>query len=214
MPFYFSYIPSVDYNIQVYKGANPSSNTYTSATANEHGVATNDQIIPSVVNITRRFGLEQVIEARKASFYNYLIDEGERPDMIAHRYYDDATLDWIIWLTNDIHDPYFQWPMDTYTFDLYIRDKYGSLREAQANTYAYYQIITQQETLPTGKTISERKIEVDETTYNGLGSDWRTKLNNYEWENAINEKRRNIVILERDFIPDVLKKCARMTFNG
>lgn len=214
MPFYFQYLPTTDYNIQVYKGPNPSSNTYTSATANEHGVSNHKQVVTDVVNITRRIGLNQVIQSRKASFYNYSIEEGERPDMIAHRYYDDASLDWIIWLTNDIHDPYFQWPMDTYTFDLYIRDKYGSLAEAQAQTYAYYQILTKQETLITGKVIPERKIEVDLDTYNSLATDWRSKYNSYEWEDAENERRRNIVILERDFIPDVLKKCARLTFNG
>ena len=214
MPHYFQYIPNVDYDIGVYKGPNPSSNTYNSATANEKGRADLKQIVPDSVNITRRFGLEQVIEGRKASFYNYTVQEGERPDMIAHRYYEDATLDWIIWLTNDIHDPYFQWPMDTYTFELYIRSKYGSLAEAKANVYAYYQILTQQKTLENGNVVSEKLIEVDQTTYNGLSSDWRKSLDNYEWEDQENEKRRNIVILERDFVPEVLKRCSRLVFNG
>ena len=103
--------------------------------------------------------------------------------------------------------------MDTYTFETYIRSKYGSLRQSQENVYAYYQILNKRKTLPSGNVAPEKKIEVDQTTYNGLSTDWRTSLTNYDWEIQENERKRLISLLGEEYIPDVLKRIGRL-YNG
>lgn len=41
----------------------------------------------------------------------YTIRDGEKPEHIAHRVYGRADYHWIILMFNEIHDPYFGWPM-------------------------------------------------------------------------------------------------------
>ena len=214
MPHYFQNIPTVNYDIGIYKGVNPTSNTtYASTNAHEPGVKGTKNIVSGVQDITRRYALEMVIASRKATFFDYSIQEGETAQMIAHKLYGDVTLEWIVYLTNQIHDPYYDWPMDTYTFETYIRSKYGSLRQSQENVYAYYQILNKRKTLPSGNVAPEKKIEVDQTTYNGLSTDWRTSLTNYDWEIQENERKRLISLLGEEYIPDVLKRIGRL-YNG
>ena len=47
--------------------------------------------------------------------------------MIADQYYGDSSLDWIVYLTNNITDPQWEWPLPQEVFDDFIRSKYGSI---------------------------------------------------------------------------------------
>ena len=51
-------------------------------------------------NITLRFKINEILNSKSAVIYEYNVVNGERPDIIAHKYYGDATLDWLILLTN------------------------------------------------------------------------------------------------------------------
>ena len=57
-------------------------------------------------------------------FLPYTIEEGDRAEDIAFHYYGDPNYSWMIYLANDIIDPYNEWPMDEYTFHQYIVEKY------------------------------------------------------------------------------------------
>lgn len=39
-------------------------------------------------------------------------------------------MDWMIWLANDIVDPYYEWYLSEQEFDAFIQDKYGSYEDA------------------------------------------------------------------------------------
>lgn len=93
----------------------------------------------AATNIIARVRFEESVAKNLAVFYPYTIMEGERPDQIAQRYYDDPTYDWVIYLSNDITDPYHEWPMSQQMFDSYITAKYGSIANAQLQT-AYYKV--------------------------------------------------------------------------
>ena len=209
MSFYFKYIPKVDYNFKVYKGENPSFATGQEH-ANEHGVSGSIDRYTGVQDITRRFALKQVVAERQALFYSYLVEENETAQEIAARYYDDAKLDWIIYMTNNIHDPYYEWPMDSYTFELYIRKKYGSLAQAQSTMHSWWHILTHQQTLDTGAVISERRIQVDQHTYNSLAANVRDSYTNYDWEVSENNNKRTIEMLDADFVPDILRRVKKL----
>jgi len=68
----------------------------------------------------------------------YEIKEGERPDTIAHEYYGDARYAWLVYLSNEIYDPYYDWYLSQTDFDKYIAKKYGSVETAMA-TILHYQ---------------------------------------------------------------------------
>lgn len=70
-------------------------------------------------------------------YYPYDIAQGERPDMIADRYYSDQYMSWVLYMSNQVVDPYYDWYMDPTTFNEYIVRKYGSLANAMTKIKYY-----------------------------------------------------------------------------
>lgn len=80
-----------------------------------------------VRDITRRVNfLRQTVE-NPYVFLPYTIKDGERAEDIAYHYYGDPNYVWLVYLSNNIIDPYHEWPMDSETFNQYIIDKYQPL---------------------------------------------------------------------------------------
>jgi hypothetical protein len=81
-------------------------------------------------NITQRAVFLTSVYNNPLFYYPYDIADGERPDMIADRYYSDQYMAWVINLSNKVIDPYHDWYLDQSTFNDFIVKKYGSLASA------------------------------------------------------------------------------------
>lgn len=159
----------------------------------------------AVTNITSRLILTKLTEGMGLVYYDYLIKDGERADLVAYKYYGDERYDWVIYLANNIHDPYYQWPLDSRAFETYLRATYGSIAVAQQTVHHYDWLQDQKRTvyLPTGEAavVEPRTLQVDYTTYLTLASADRRTVSVYDHEDATNESRRRIKLLDKDFIP-------------
>jgi hypothetical protein len=154
--------------------------------------------IPAI-DITRRFSVANFINNSKASFDEYHIGDGERPDMIAYDYYQDETLDWLILLTNEILDPYFEWPRSYEQMQAYITQKYGSIAAANQTVHHYEKIIQQQQIINDRgeqRILPEKTLIVDYTTYTTLTSSERRIVSNYDYEIKANDDRRHIYLID------------------
>ncbi len=72
-------------------------------------------------------------------YYTYLYKDSDKPEHIAHKYYGDEDLHWIILITNNIFNPNFDFPMSSDIFPRYIEDKYsqqGALLNLTGMEYA------------------------------------------------------------------------------
>ena len=67
------------------------------------------------------------------------IINGERPDQLAYRLYEDESLYWIILHVNEIVDVHNEWPLGNYELDQYILKKYGSIEKS--NQVHHYETI-------------------------------------------------------------------------
>jgi hypothetical protein len=63
---------------------------------------------------------------KKTGYTEYVIRDGDTPDILANKIYGDSEAHWIILYANEILDPQFDWPMTTNVFNKYIADKYRS----------------------------------------------------------------------------------------
>ena len=88
----------------------------------------------NVVDITKRTVVINKILENPYVYYPYDIAFDERPDQFSYRYYNDQFKSWILYLSNKIVDPYYEWYMSEKQFLDYIQNKYGS-------TYNAYQKI-------------------------------------------------------------------------
>lgn len=180
MAFYFKRFPAVPYDIK------------------KNGKET------ILTNLTVRFKIIEQLKNRRSSFMSYNIRDGETASMLAWNFYGDATLDWLIYMTNDIVNPHFEWPMDSYTFDQYIKEKYGSVPNAAKRTHEFRQVVQAKQRLDDGTIIPEVSYVVDGTTYATLSNVQRRRVSKYDWEIKENEKKRDIRLLQKSGINRIL----------
>ena len=86
-------------------------------------------------NILRRVKLRSGIRSGAFLFDNYDVADGERPEDIAFKYYGDPEYHWVILMTNNITDRYYQWPLTQPQFQEHMKDKYGAGNEDAVHHY-------------------------------------------------------------------------------
>ena len=91
----------------------------------------------TVKNILSRARLSDKTRNNKVLFYPYTIKEDERPDLISNYYYDDPGYAWLIYLTNNIVDPYYDIPLNNDDLNSLIIKKYGNIETAQRKILHY-----------------------------------------------------------------------------
>lgn len=91
----------------------------------------------AVVNITQRTAVLNSIYNNPNLYYLYELDQYERPDLLAEDYYQDPYSSWILYLSNRVIDPYYDWNVDQETFMSFIIKKYGTLDKATTKIKYY-----------------------------------------------------------------------------
>lgn len=188
MSFYFKSFPKVNYELK--KNKNPLLLT----------------------NITQRFKIRNTLKSFSAIYYDYLVQDTDRPDLVAFKYYGDETLDWVLFLINDIIDPYYDWPMDQRTFNNYMKSLYGSVDSAKSTVFEYRKILNEQGHLIDGTVLPKRTVVIDTNTYNSLPPTSREIIYGYNYYEEINDLKRRIRILDKNFIGLVTREVENI-FN-
>ncbi len=166
-----------------------------------------------MTNLTVYYKLQRLIADRVTIMYEHYVGEGERPDIIAEKAYGDSTLDWILFLTNEIVDPRWEWPLTHNELVKYVSNKYGSVSAAQAQTH-HYEFIAQEltkDTLDGVLTITpEIKYEIDLTTYNATTPSKRRIVDSFTYEDRLNEDKRSIKILDASLVQQILTSAENV----
>jgi len=80
-----------------------------------------------VTHLLKRVAVHSKASETVALFDTYNVRNGETPEMIAHKYYDDAEYHWVVLLINNITDRYHQWPMNTRQFLSHLAERYDNV---------------------------------------------------------------------------------------
>ena len=83
-----------------------------------------------VLDITRKAQLKRLVKSSALAYMNYTVQDGERPEDVAFYYYDDPAFAWLVLLSNDIVDPYTEWPKTDRDLNEMIKVKYASQANA------------------------------------------------------------------------------------
>ncbi len=100
----------------------------------------------TVTDIFFRIGVIQNALNNISSYIVYDIEDGETPELLAERFYNDAGAGWMILLANNIVDAQHDWPLDYSSFQQLIIDKYGSVETAQITPHHYEKVIERRNT--------------------------------------------------------------------
>lgn len=146
-------------------------------------------------NIISRPRLKESLLSNPLSFYNYVVEGDLRPDQVANGYYNDPELMWLIFLANDIVDPYHQWPLTYSQFIDMLEAKYGSQEEAKAGIQHY-------ENRTNGTTISKETYDLHtggltvRDLTNSITPTTYKAVTYYDYEDALNEDKRNLKLVD------------------
>ena len=165
--------------------------------------------VKTVINLMERAKIKNVVLDDIIRYFPYSIKENQRPDHVSDEIYGDVKYTWLIFLINDITDPIYDWPLGTREFGSYIKAKYGTLTIAKNTIHHYEQILrTRVEATGTTDAIPEARIEVDVTTYDTLADAARNIKYSYDWEIDRNEAKRDIKLIDRLYVADILSEHA------
>jgi hypothetical protein len=143
-----------------------------------------------VVDVFRRIKVRDKI-INEASLYDmYQIREGDTPESLAFKYYQDSELHWVILLTNNITDRYYGWPLNNVDLDNYIRDRYtnpDAVHHFERNQTSGDTTIRIETQLPDGVTIANLP-------------DGYFAISNTEYEQRLNDEKRDIRILSSEHL--------------
>ena len=172
---------------------------YVSRNADEKNIS--DYI--EVKNLFKRGKLREDIFGDLSFFTKYSIIGDERPDNVAYNAYGEETLDWVVLLSNNILNIQTEWPMTQQVFDRFVLSKYGDYNTLYNGIHHY----ESREILNyIGNIVIPKGLEVDQN-YSVSYYDFSTEqdvtvtnvaqpVTNYEYENKIQEEKRNIFILK------------------
>lgn len=89
-------------------------------------------------NILARVDFTEETKRDIYSNFDYVIqDDLIRPDFLSYTYYDSSQYDWMIYLSNNIVDPYHDYYLSADDFKKYIIGKYGTTESAREKILFY-----------------------------------------------------------------------------
>ena len=148
----------------------------------------------SVTDIMSRVKIRDGILDNITLYNKYDVKSGETPENIAFKHFGNPDLHWVILLTNNIQDRYYDWPMSEQELELFIKDKYSN-----PDGIHHYEI-TQSSGKQTGNGPDDytHKIEVNSTVSGA------TPVSNREYEQRLQDKKRLIKLLDNKFVDSFL----------
>jgi len=158
-----------------------------------------------VKNLFKKGELRPDIFQNVSFFTKYKIKGDDRPDNVAFNVYQDSNLDWLILTCNNIINIQSEWPLTQVEFDSYMIDKYGTYEKL--NSTHHYETVEHRNSdrtiiVPSGLQV-ESTFSVDYFDYYTQSQVTATPvvpITNYEYENKIEEDKRNIFILKEDYL--------------
>ena len=144
-----------------------------------------------MTNLLARVKLIDDVKLNIVDFDYYNVKDGETPEMIAHKYYGDINLHWTILTVNDVIDYYEDWPMSVQRFEQFVKDKYDNPQGIH-----HYEI-----SQTSGDTTVTIDVGMNTTEYPSA-----TAISNYQYEDGLQEKKRQIRLIQPRYIKEFVKE--------
>ena len=153
-----------------------------------------------VTHLLKRVALHSKASETVALFDTYDVRNGETPEMIAHKYYDDAEYHWVILLVNNITDRYHQWPMNTRQFLSHLAERYDNV-----NAVHHYEIYQKSGDTSVKINIGTSNVDVDGNTIADA-----TLVTNREYEEEKQDILRKIRLLDPEYLEQFVEEFERL----
>lgn len=174
-----------------------------------------------------RTNLIREASKNQAAFYEYIWQDHDRADTVAEKYYGSADFWWVVLLSHQVYDPYYDLPIPRISFDEYLRRKYAHLEDKataslvgvvskskerilNVDPIIWYLQETYLPNYPEDKPNEFVDLAhhyedgdgdyIDLDTYKTLADDNKKIVSYYQWEERENDRRRRVKLLDRRYL--------------
>ena len=160
----------------------------------------NDKNFKLTIDFFRRLKIRSTVLNQTVLYDLYDVQEGDTPESIAFKHFGDTNLHWVILLTNDITDRYYDWPLSNFEFENYLKEKYTN-----PDGIHHYEIAQSSgKTTGEGPTDFDHLIEVNSTKANAVA------VTNRQYEERIQDKKRQIKILDSSYLTVLIEEFENL----
>jgi hypothetical protein len=151
----------------------------------------------AATNIMVRAKVRDFVLNNAAVYYLHRIEDGERPDTLATKYYGNASYTWLIFYANDIFDPIFDWPMTSEQLNAHLINTYGNLQVAQQTPHHY---------------LLDNEYIIDRETFLNPNIPFNRKslVTLYDHHFQINEAKRDIKLIDEVYSRQIVNEMKRL----
>ena len=156
-----------------------------------------------VTDLMTRVKVREKVINEISLYDKYDVPSGERPEDTAFKHFGSAKYHWVILLTNNITDAYYDWPMSDQTFETFITDKYSN-----PDAIHHYEVTTSSgKTTGDGPDDYSHKIEVNSDA-SGAQS-----VSNREFEQRLQDRKRLIKLLNPAYLNTFVQEFNNLVRN-
>ena len=149
-------------------------------------------------DILRRVKLRSNLQEGAVLFDKYDVKEGENPEDVAFKWFGSADLHWVILLTNNVTDRYYDWPLSQPDFAEFLTDKYGAGNEDSAHHYEL--VRSSGKTTSSGPSDYSHRVEVNSDETDAI------TVTNREYEERLQDQKRQIKLLSKSFLAQFIEE--------
>ena len=153
-------------------------------------------------NILRRVKLRSGLRSGSFLFDSYDVTDGERPEDIAFKLYGDPELHWVILMTNNVTDRFYQWPMTQPQFQEHLTDKYGAGNEDATHHF--------EKTQDSGPTSSSGPNDFSPKVECNSDDGDPDIITNRQYEQRKQDEYRSIRLLEPQFLDTFVEEFENL----
>ena len=124
----------------------------------------------------------------------YTVQDGEKPEHIAYRLYDNAQYHWIVILANNITNIQKEWPRSHQDLISMCKDKYGADQVYGVHHYVF-------------KADTTVRTDYDEAK---VASGEIVPVNNYDYEHRLNDDKAEIQLLKPEYVQQFIGQFKQL----
>ena len=145
---------------------------------------------------------EKIID--EASLYdNYDVPSGERPEDTAFKHFGSAEYHWVVLMTNNITDAFYDWPMSEQDFETFLKDKYTN-----PGAIHHYEV-----SQSSGKTSAQGPDDYSYLVEVNSDATGAQSVSNREYEQRLQDEKRSINLLNPAYLTTFIEEFNNLVGN-
>jgi len=156
-----------------------------------------------VTDLMTRVKVREKVINEMSLYDKYDVPSGERPEDTAFKHFGSAEYHWVVLMTNNITDAFYEWPMSEQDFETFLKDKYAE----PDGTHHYELTQSSGKTKANGPDDYSYLIEVNSTATGAQN------VSNRQFEQRLQDERRTINLLNPSYLNTFIEEFDKLVRN-